>query len=172
MSTHPLPDGTYRAEVGDRTFDLRLEGGTLFIDDRPVSYSFEPLSDACFSLLLEGRSLPVVVEELPGGRLRVTARGRRAEVRVKDEQDLLLERFGMAGGSTAAEREVRAPMPGLVLSVQVEAGQTVRKGDTLLVLEAMKMENELRAPGEAVVASVHVAPGDAVGKNALLVTFA
>lgn len=171
VSNLPIQDGTYRAQVGERTFDLRFEEGTLFLDDTPVSYAFEPLSDSYFALRLNGRSIPIVVEVQPNGTLRVTAQGRRAEVQVKDEQALLLERFGMASGASAAEREVRAPMPGLVLSVQVEAGQAVKNGDALLVLEAMKMENELRAPNDVVVASVHVKPGDAVGKNELLVAF-
>src|SRR5690606_37538113 len=78
------------------------------------------------------------------------------------------ERFGMDTGASAAQREVRAPMPGLVLQVLVAPGDAVEEGQGLVVLEAMKMENELRAPAAGTVAAVHVAPGVAVGKNALL----
>ena len=65
---------------------------------------------------------------------------------------------------------VVAPMPGLVVRVEVAAGQRVDAGAGLVVVEAMKMENELRAPRAAVVAAVHVAPGQAVEKGAPLVT--
>ena len=115
-----------------------------------------------------GRSVPATVERAGDGRLRVTLRGRRVDVRVQDEQALLLERYGLAAADVQAEREVHAPMPGLVLKVLVEAGQTVEAGEGLLVLEAMKMENELRAPTAGVVGAVHVRSGEAVGKGALL----
>jgi pyruvate carboxylase subunit B len=92
-------------------------------------------------------------------------------VEVKDERGLLLERFGLAEAVEDRAREVRAPMPGLVVSVLVAPGRQVRAGEGLVVLEAMKMENELRAAADGTVKAVHVAPGDAVGKNALLVEF-
>jgi len=64
---------------------------------------------------------------------------------------------------------IKAPMPGLVLEVMVSAGQTVQKGDPVLILEAMKMENVLKAPGDGTVVSVEVSKGNAVEKNAVLI---
>lgn len=167
----PLRDGIYRALVGERAFELVFRGGTLEVDGEPVAYRFEAVSGGLFALLVEGRSLSVVVEPAGAGRLRVTLEGRQVEVRVQDEQDLLLERFGMAEEAGAGLREVHAPMPGLVLDVFVEPGQAVQAGDGLLVLEAMKMENELRAEMDGTVRAVHVKSGDAVGKNELLLEF-
>ena len=171
MAGSALSDGTFRAHVGDRSFDLRFEDGTLYVDDAPVDYAFDRVDDGYYALRVDGQSLPVVVEPQPNGSVRITAAGRRTDVRVQDEQALLLERFGLDSGAGAAERELHAPMPGLVLTILVEPGQAVQAGDGLIVLEAMKMENELRAQHDAVVAEVHVEPGEAVGKNALLLTF-
>ena len=81
----------------------------------------------------------------------------------------MLAAMGFSGAADTGHNEVRAPMPGLVLDVMVEAGQEVEAGDGLVVLEAMKMENELRAGAAGVVSSIHVAAGDAVGKNAILI---
>lgn len=94
--------------------------------------------------------------------------GREFDVHIKDERDLLLERYGLAETAAAGTQAIRAPMPGLVLSVAVEPGQHVSEGTGLAVLEAMKMENELRAEHDGTVKAVHVSPGDAVGKNDLL----
>ncbi len=165
----PTPDGTFRAVVGERTFDIAFENGRLTIDGAPAEYAFEPVSEGYYALRLDGQSFSVAAEPVPGGRVRITLGGRQTEVRVQDEKDLLLERFGLDEGAGAAEREVRAPMPGLVLKVLVEAGQAVEAGDGLVVLEAMKMENELRAPSGGTVAAVHAQPGGAVGKGELLV---
>lgn len=73
-----------------------------------------------------------------------------------------------AGGSG----DVRAPMPGTVLSVEVQPGAAVRRGDTLVRLEAMKMINQVRAHRDGVVAEVKAAPGQTVGFGEVLVTFA
>jgi biotin carboxyl carrier protein len=67
--------------------------------------------------------------------------------------------------------ELKAPMPGLVLRVTANEGEAVKKGDTLLVLEAMKMENSIKSPGDGMVAKIMVKPGQAVEKNQLLVVF-
>lgn len=74
--------------------------------------------------------------------------------------------------AAAGGEKVAAPMPGTILSVNVTAGQSVKSGDVLLVLEAMKMENEIKAPHDATVASVLVAKGESVDTGAALVTLA
>lgn len=166
-----MQDQFFRAEVGDRSYEIEFRDGKVFVDGEPVEVSFERVAEGYYSLLLDGRSVSVVVEASSGGSVRLHLGGRSTEVRVKDERALLLERYGIADADAAAEREVRAPMPGLVLAVLVEEGQAVKAGDGLVLLEAMKMENELRATGDGVVQRVHVEPGDAVGKSALLIEF-
>ncbi len=70
----------------------------------------------------------------------------------------------------AGANAINAPMPGTIVSVNVTAGQSVKKGDTLVVLEAMKMENEIMAPDDCVVAAVHVNKGDNVDSGTPLVS--
>ena len=73
------------------------------------------------------------------------------------------------GGADVADKTILAPMPGLVLKVEVEVGQAVRAGQGVVVVEAMKMENELKAPADGVVASIAVQPGQTVDKGATLI---
>lgn len=162
---------TYRALVGERTFDIRWQGETLFVNDEPTTYAFEQVSGRHYLLIFNGNSIPVVIDAPGDGSARITLNGRTTDVRVKDERALLMERFGLDAGDDAAQREVRAPMPGLVLRVEVAPGQTVKTGEAILVLEAMKMENELRAGGDGVVKAIHVEAGTAVAKNDLLLEF-
>ena len=171
LSLSSVPDGTYHALIDDHTYDITFQNGALLIDGEPVTYAFDPVDGAYFTLLVDGQSMPFVLEQTPEGSYLVTLAGRQVNVLVKDEKALLLERFGLNEASGAADREVHAPMPGLVLNVMVTPGQHVQPGDGLLVLEAMKMENELRAHVDGIVKSLHVAPGDAVSKNALLLEF-
>ncbi len=162
----------FQALVHDRTFDLDLDGDTLTVDGRPVEFSFQRITPNEVLLLLDGRSVTFTVEPQDDGTTRLTHHGRSLDVRLKTERDLLLESLGMETTDAGPARELKAPMPGLVLSVLVEPGQEVKEGDGLVVLEAMKMENELCAQSTATIAAVHVEAGAAVGKSDLLISFA
>lgn len=91
------------------------------------------------------------------------------EVRILGELDLLIEKMGLSLGNAQAANDIKAPMPGLILDVNVSEGDEVKEGDYLLVLEAMKMENALTAPRDGVVKSISVEKGQTVEKNQLLV---
>ncbi len=161
----------FQALLDDRTLDLELGDGTVTVDGEATDARLRRVGPASFHLLLDGRSFVLTVAREDEGTVRVTSRGRSVPVRLKTEQDLLLERLGIADAAAAAASELRAPMPGLVIDVLVGPGEAVEAGAGLVVLEAMKMENELRAAADAAVEAVHVAPGDAVGKGDLLVSF-
>ena len=79
------------------------------------------------------------------------------------------EGTGAPAGAAGAV-SVTAPMPGNILDVKVKAGDSVKAGDTLLILEAMKMENEISAPQDGTIASVNVRKGDVVNSGDLLIT--
>lgn len=162
----------YYVTVGPQTYEVVVDGGAVTIDGEAVAAQLTPVPGTPLHHLLLGTgSWSLAVEALPEpGRWVVGAVGERREVSVVDErarlvQELTGRRPGKAGGGI-----VRAPMPGLVVRVEVAAGDTVAAGAGLVVVEAMKMENELRAPGGGVVTTVHVAAGEAVEKGAPLVT--
>jgi pyruvate carboxylase subunit B len=159
---------SYRAVVGDRTFDISIEDDQVIVDGEPKPFTFEVLRDGYVSLIVDGRSVPVSVEPAGEGQMRVTIAGQRTTVQVNDERDLLVAEFGL-GEDAAAGGVVRAPMPGLVLEVMVAEGDEVTADQGLLVLEAMKMENELKAPSGGVVGAIHVESGEAVDKEDLLI---
>jgi|SRR5690606_4682900 len=91
------------------------------------------------------------------------------EVDISNELDLLIEEMGLSLGAAQVVNDIKAPMPGLILSVNIKEGDEVKEGDYLLVLEAMKMENTLTAPRDGVVKSVTVKKGETVDKNQLLI---
>ena len=93
------------------------------------------------------------------------------DVVLKDRFDQLLEDLGMDSGATKAENDIKAPMPGRVISLGVEAGLVVKEGDTLLVLEAMKMENIIKSPRAGLIESIEIDAGQTVNKNQVLICF-
>lgn len=92
-------------------------------------------------------------------------------INIEDDLDRLIKQMGFELGSTKHVNEIKAPMPGLILDINVEVGQTVKEDDSLLILEAMKMENVLTSPRDGVIKSISVSKGDTVDKNQLLLEF-
>jgi biotin carboxyl carrier protein len=154
------------------TVDLEEDAGgrlRVRVDGAPVEVDGRVPQAGPASLLVDGGShLVDFVEERDG--LRVWVDGEAFEVRVED----LARRSPAPGGRAgpAAGQRLRAPMPGKVVAVLVEAGQAVEPGAGLVVLEAMKMENEFRATVAGTVTEVHVTPGQTVNTGDLLVVVA
>ena len=106
-------------------------------------------------------------------RYRVSVNGTEYEVAIEElkEGETVQAASAPAAAPAApagAGRQIKSPMPGTILSVNVAAGDSVKKGQVLMILEAMKMENEIVAPEDGKVASVHVQKGASVENGALL----
>jgi len=120
------------------------------------------VSEGSFVLELAGERIPVQVSQISLRTVRPPTPVRAKKRSAKKEK-------AAAGDGEISGEGIRAPMPGRIVEVFVEAGDEVEKGDVVLILEAMKMENELRSPGKAIVKSINVKPGDSVAGNQLLV---
>ncbi len=101
----------------------------------------------------------------------IRVNGNKYTVQLKDKYDELLENLGMSNASSAKVKEMKAPMPGLVVDIRVKENDLVKKGDALVVLQAMKMENILKCPADAVVKKIHIKKDDVIEKNQLLISF-
>lgn len=92
-------------------------------------------------------------------------------IELKDKFDLLLSKLGLSNLTNKVIKDIKAPMPGLVISVLKNAGDSVKEGENILILEAMKMENVIKSPVEGVIKSIAVSPSNTVEKNQILVEF-
>ena len=164
---------TYVASVGGESFHIRMdEPEALVVNDEHHSASLESAGGpSLYSLIVDHSSYEVHVEEHEGS-YRVLLLGQVYDVQVEDEGTRRVARTRKMRQPTTEEGYflIRSPIPGLIFDVPVTEGQEVKKGDILVIVEAMKMENELRAPRDATVKATFVAPGDAVDKGTPLVT--
>jgi biotin carboxyl carrier protein len=124
-----------------------------------------------YHLLVDSQSVTIEVVDADSANPEFMVNGKPYKPTVKTETDLLLERLGLNIKAKKELKELKAPMPGLVLEFRVSPGDVVNEGDPLVVLEAMKMENILKSPGTATVKAMEVSKGDAIEKNQVLITF-
>ena len=93
------------------------------------------------------------------------------EVAISNPLDELIKSMGIERGKTKVVNAIKAPMPGLILEISVEVGQSVKENDPLLILEAMKMENSFLSPRDGIIKSIAVVKGNTVDKGQLLIEF-
>lgn len=163
----------YKAQVGDQGFEIEFSGEGFVVDGKPIRWDISEIQDGYFHILMNNRSYraEVIESDATGKNIVVKINGRHYPLVIKDKFDLLLEKLGMNSNAAAKVNSVRAPMPGLIIGLKVKDGDSVKTGDTLLILEAMKMENIIKAPGDATVKSVKVGMGEGVEKNQVLIEF-
>ncbi len=121
-----------------------------------------------YSVLANNVSYEVDIEEKEEHTYEILMQGELYQLKVMDEMKMKLERL-LHGEAGVAEGEVKTSMTGKVTKVFVSEGDEVKKGDPLVILEAMKMENEFKAPKDGVVKAVKVKEGDVVNTGAVLV---
>lgn len=129
-----------------------------------------------FSLLIGGHSYDVFARQVSrpdtsGYYYEIFVAGQRFEVHVEDEREKALA-GSISGAHESGEASVRAPMPGLVLGLPLEPGAPVERGQTVAILEAMKMENDLASPINGTIKEIKVSKGQTVNQGDVLVIVA
>ncbi len=159
----------YYVRIAERDFEVEITGREVRVDGTsfPAALVRVP-GTPLHQLVSEHRARTYALVKAERGWL-VQRGGEVWGVEVTDERSRALEALRGTRGAADAPGLVRAPMPGLVLRVEVEVGQQVAVGGGLVVLEAMKMENEIRSAGAGTVKAVLVEVGQAVEKGAPLV---
>lgn len=164
----------YQVTVNDKfSFEIKADQEQLQVNGEAISLDHSALNLNNAHVLYKNKSYNVEVVAFDAAEKTATVKvnGSVYNLQVKDQFDQLLKQLGLDNLATNKILQVKAPMPGLVLNVLVAAGDEVKKGDNLLILEAMKMENILKSPTDGVVKQVMVKKGDKVEKNELLVSF-
>lgn len=160
----------YRVTVGDREVAVDLSGGRVLVDGDEVVADLETVGPGpVHSLTLDGRAIRIDANRTGDGRWLLALDGEQIEVDAIDERTALVRELAGAAGGRSGPKPVVAPMPGLVVRVEVAPGDLVHEGQSVAIVEAMKMENELVAEADAVVVAVLVEAGQTVEKDQLLV---
>lgn len=131
------------------------------------------LSESKYHILYQNKStITEIVDSNFNSKLyKVKVNNNTYNINLNNNLDNLIKEMGFEVGASKLVNEIKAPMPGLILDIIVEAGQEVKEDDALIILEAMKMENIITSPREGIIKSILVVKGNAVDKNELLIEF-
>jgi biotin carboxyl carrier protein len=162
----------YIVTVAGREVEVEVDGERVTVAGRTVPATLGRVAGTPLrQLSLDGRPETLVMQPSGRGQWAVGMRGEQWEVEVVDERTRHIRTLTGGADRQRGAGALRAPMPGLVMRVLVEPGQTVVRGAGVVVLEAMKMENELKAAADGTVKAVRVGTGEPVEKGQVLVEF-
>ncbi len=152
-------------------YQIESIGNRLLINGKEQTYSIDKIDENSFLLKSNLRSFHIYVLSKKGGHLELSINGYVAQVDLKTPIHETLEQLGMDLDNEQPTELIVAPMPGTILSVNVKEFTEVKQGDSLLILEAMKMENLIKSPSDGIIQKIHVKKGMNVEKNQVLISF-
>jgi pyruvate carboxylase subunit B len=162
----------YIVSVAGEEIEVEVDGDRVSVGRQTHMATLTSIAGTPLRQLQVGaQPMTIAVDSDRPGHWGLTYQGERWELEVVDERTRYIRSLTGASAGQRGGGTLKAPMPGLVLRVEVAPGQKVSAGSGVIVLEAMKMENELKAGGAGVVRSVRVSAGEAVEKGQVLIEF-
>ena len=161
----------YIVDVNGERITVELDGAHAVVNGERVDVALTPIAGTPVRLVRLGEQVHRVVARRGSerGRWQLDVDGARVEAEALDERLRAIRDLSAATAAASGPAPIVAPMPGLVVRIAVQAGDTVSAGQGLVMIEAMKMENELRATAPGVVTGIRVTTGQAVEKGAVLI---
>lgn len=157
----------------DKTWQVDIQKDVTLLNGTPLNWDLTSIGPNTYHIIKDDKSYTaeLVEADYQAKTFMFKINGIKQVVSVKDRFDLLLDKLGMSNANAQKVNDVKAPMPGLILDIKVQPGQEIKKGDPILILEAMKMENILKSPGDGVVKEIKVSVKQNVEKNQVLILF-
>jgi biotin carboxyl carrier protein len=175
-AVEPSPGVMYKAKINelpDIGIELSADRKHAIIDGEKWNFDLLEVDENRIHIICNHQSytIDLVQKDESGKHIKLNINGQQYSVDLEDRYDILLKSMGMESIGQSVQKDLKAPMPGLVLDILVEEGAQISKDDPLLILEAMKMENVIKAPNDVVIKSVQTEIGKAVEKNEILIEF-
>lgn len=163
----------YKASINGKQFEITNDGDSLIVNNEPLKWDVAEISDGYCHVIVDNKSYKAELVKADPATKTFTFKinGRIYPVTLRDKFDQLLEKMGMTNSASSKVNNIKAPMPGLIVDLKVKDGDSVKTGDTLIILEAMKMENSIKSPGDGIVKTVKVKKGASVEKGQVLIEF-
>ena len=163
----------YRVTIEGKVYEVSVNGdlSSITVNGREIKIDYRRIRGGKLQSILANNINYEFLLERSNGGFDVWHGSGQIRVDISDEKTDRLKSLTSGASTASRPGTLKAPMPGLMLQIEVEVGQHFKKGDRLAIIEAMKMENELKAHSPGVVREIKVKPGEPVEKNQILIVF-
>ncbi len=157
-----------KIKIEDSEFDYEIKDNTIFLDNNPFKIEIlKRFANDYYELLVNGKKL-ILGFKKSNNNIFINHKNRTFEAELIDNFTLMKKQMTQMTSNASSKTTVKAPMPGLVIKINKEVNEKVQKGDTILIIEAMKMENAIKSPKDGILSSIKVSSGNSVAKNDVL----
>ena len=163
----------YKIKVNNQfNFETELDNDVVILNGKALNIDWINIKDGKFHFIKDKKSYSAEVVETNEAekQFKIKVNNHQYFLEIKDRYDELLKNLGLDNLNTQKIKEIKAPMPGLVLKILVKEGDIIKKGENLLILEAMKMENMIKAPSDLIVKKISVKIGEKLEKNQIILS--
>jgi len=166
----------YKAKINNKTYDVKFENSNANrgqISNSDFEIDIIKKNNSSYHIIKNYKSYNVNILSISNieKTIKLKVNNNIYDVEITDEIDALLNKMGIKNQKPQKNKDLKSPMPGLVRKILVKIGDEIKKGDTLLILEAMKMENNLKSDQNGTIKDIVVESGNSVEKNQLLIIF-
>ena len=158
-----------------KSYRLSVHSGITFEVNESDLQNLDALSTGLNSYHILKNNIPykaeIVASDFVAKKYAVQVNNTTYEISIADGLDQLISKMGITLGSNKVVNTIKAPMPGLILEINVTVGQAVNENEPLVILEAMKMENSFLSPRKGIIKAIAVTKGQAVDKGQILIEF-
>jgi biotin carboxyl carrier protein len=158
---------------GKKSFEINNDTEKIVINNKNIDWNIIEIKENYYHIIHDNKTYTaeLVKTDESGKNQILKINNTLFTIQIEDKYDQLLERLGIKTEQASMVKDIKAPMPGLIIEIKAETGKQVKKGDPLLILEAMKMENVIKSPSDGEIKSIKVKKGDSVEKNQVLIQF-
>jgi len=160
----------YIVSIGRKKKTVQLPGHSeIFYDGKIINYELTMIASHIFTLKLNKKIYEIIFDKTDNEKLNLLVDGHPFETVTRTAlQEKAFRLLEESKTNFQHHHEVKAPMPGIILKIKKNSGEQVQTGDSVIILEAMKMENEIKAPSAGIITDLKISEGQSVEKNSLL----
>ncbi len=163
----------YIVTVKDKKNLVKIsENSEITINDRPHHYELIRIKNYSYRLLIDQKIYDISAVKINSDKYLVSLEGYTYETLVRTSLQERATKVIEQQGSVHHLREIKAPMPGMILKIKRKPGDNIKLGESIIILEAMKMENDIKAPASGIIKNIYISEGSTVEKGAKLFSIA
>ena len=157
--------------LNDKKKTVSISGNShILIDDQKIEYELILLNSHTYLLKINDQFFEISVDKTGNGKYSLLIDGNQYETIIRSALQEKVSELLQQKNTIHTKTEVRAPMPGMILKIKKDINDKIKQGETILILEAMKMENDLRSPRSGILSEIMTKEGSAVEKGTVLFT--